>query len=117
MPDIQEVFNRIREKKTEKKKINESLRDAFANSKPYQDLTEELKRLKEKKKSMENEIRRDFEKDMAKLDEIKIDIESDNVLLSDLALNALVKGESVEIKDEYDTKYEPVFNVKFRKLG
>lgn len=117
MPDMQEVFNRIKEKKTEKKKINESLRDALANSQPYHDLVEELKRLKEKKKSMENEIKREFEKDLDKLDEIKIDIQTDNILLSDLALNALVKGETVEIKDEYDTKYEPVFSVKFRKLG
>jgi hypothetical protein len=117
MPDIQEIFDRIREKKGEKKKINESFRDALAGSKPYQDVIEEVKRLKEKKKSMENEIKREFEKDLEKLDEIKIDIQTDNILLSDLALNALVKGETVEIKDEYDTKYEPVFNVKFRKLG
>lgn len=117
MPELQDIFNRVKTKKHEKKKISESLRDAFSNSKPYQDLVEEYGRLKEKKKSLEAEIKRDFENDMAMMEQIKTDIQTDIQLMSDLALNSLMKGETIEITDEYDVKYEPLFTVKFKKLG
>ncbi|MDQ7814696.1 MAG: hypothetical protein RDU25_02765 [Patescibacteria group bacterium] len=117
MPDIQEVFSRIQVKKKEKKKIKSSLRDAFSTSKPLQDLIDELRRLKDKKKGLENEIKAQFESEMAEMEKIESDVKSDSELLNDLALNSLIKGEPVEITDENDTKYEPILNVKFRKMG
>lgn len=117
MPELQEIFNRVKTKKHEKKQINESLRDALANSKPYQDMVEEFNRLKDKKKSLESEIKREFENDLAKIEQIKTDIQTDIQLMSDLALNSLMKGETVEVTDEFDVKYEPLFTVKFKKLG
>ena len=37
-------------------------------------------------------------------------------MMSDIALNKIMKGETVEITDQYDNKYEPLFSVKFRKI-
>jgi hypothetical protein len=41
---------------------------------------------------------------------------NDAELLADLALNQLVSGETVEIVDENDQKYEPIFSVRFKKV-
>jgi hypothetical protein len=47
---------------------------------------------------------------------MKADAETDQEMLSDLALNTLVKGETVQVTDEFENKYEPVFVVKFRRV-
>ena len=48
-------------------------------------------------------------------EELKIEIETDQELLADQALNMYVKNETVEIKDEYDQTWYPVFKVSFKK--
>ena len=40
---------------------------------------------------------------------------NDIELMSDMALNKLVSGETVEVVDEAGDKYEPLFTVKFKK--
>jgi len=42
---------------------------------------------------------------------------NDNQLLSDIAMSQVAKGEKIEISDEYETKYEPIFSVRFKKIG
>lgn len=115
MSKLQEVFNRIQESKKEQKKIKDMYRDALLNSQEYQNAVEELKTLREKKKEIENNIQLDFSSEFDKLDTLKLDIENDMMLLSDAALTQLMKGETVEITDQYENKYEPVFSVKFKK--
>lgn len=113
--DIQEIFNRIQEAKKQQREIKSAYRDALANSEEYKKASEEIKILKEKKKKIEETIKADFNSEFAKLDGLKLDIETDNILLSDLALNTYAKGEKIEIKDQYENQYEPVFSVRFRK--
>lgn len=91
-------------------------RDALANSQSYQEVVEEINTLKEKKKKIEEGIRDDFRSEFDKLDTLKTDLENDKMLLADAAISQLMKGETVEIVDQYDNKYEPVFSVRFKKL-
>ena len=77
---------------------------------------EKLKKLKERKKQIEEIIKNEFSAEFNKLDALKLDIETDNQLLSDIAFNQLVKGQAVEVMDEGDNKYEPIFKVKFKKV-
>jgi len=116
MKNLQEVFVAIKELQKEQKVIKEAYRNVLSNSYPYQELIDELKVLKEKKKKMEQGFQDDMRADFTKLDSIKQDIESSQEILSDLAFNDLVKGEKVEVKDEYDNKYEPRFVVRFKKI-
>lgn len=117
MQDLKDVHERIHKTKQEKKKVNEVLRDVLAQSKPYQDVLEELKTLKAKKAQIETAIRSDFVKELEKMDQLKGDIQNDLQLLSDIALSMMMKGETVEITDEHDVKYEPVFKVSFKKAS
>lgn len=115
MPDLKEIHARIRAKKDEKKKVNTVFKDVLAQSKPYQDVLEELKKLKAKKIQIENEIRSDFGKEMEQLERIALDVKTDEMLLTDLSLTMLMKGQPLELTDENDVKYEPVFKITFKK--
>lgn len=115
MANLQEIFNRIQKSKKEQKEIKTMFRDALLNSKAHIEASEELKRLKDKKKQIEEGIKDDFRTEFDKLEVLKAEIENDSLLLSDAAMSAYVKGQTVEIRDEKDNRYEPVFNVRFKK--
>ncbi|MDO8499549.1 MAG: hypothetical protein Q7S66_02705 [bacterium] len=115
MQNLQEIFARIQETKKKQKDIKSAYREALMNSQEYQELSAKLKTLRERKKQIESTVKQEFSSEFTKLDDMQIDLESDTVLLSDIAMSKLMKGETVEVTDEYDNKYEPVFNVKFKK--
>ena len=112
----QEIFNRINELKKKQKDIKSMYRDALTNSGEYQALVDEINGLKDKRKKIEEGIKSQFNSEFDQLDEMKADIESDQILLSDVAINHIMKGEKLEIIDDKQNRYEPVFNVKFKKI-
>lgn len=114
---LREIFDRIKKTKKDRKEIKTIYSDALQNSKAFQDALEELKTAKEKKERIEATIRAEFIKEFEQLDTLKKDIDSNTELLSDLAFNSLVKGETVQIEDDDGTKYDPVFQVRFKKNG
>jgi len=116
MSKLQEVFNRIKESKEEQKKIKRSYKDSLENSQEYKDVLEKLQALKENKKQIEERINNDFKTELSRLDTIKLDIQHDTEMMSDLALNQLVAGKTVEVKDKNDNDYEPLFKVTFKKI-
>ncbi len=115
MVNIQEIFNRLEETKRKQKDIRKMFKDALANSSEYTEIIEKIKVLRDRRVQIEDSIKADFSSEFTKLDDYKIDIASDSELLSDAALTKLMKGETVEIVDDKDTKYVPVFSVKFKK--
>ena len=115
MQDIQEIFNRIQEVKKKSKDIRSAYKDALATAGEYKEIEEKIKTLRERKKQIETSIKNDFSGEFTKLEDYKIDLESDNVMLSDAALSKLMKGETVQVVDEYNNNYEPQFSVKFKK--
>ena len=116
MKNLQEVFNRLQKTKRKQKEIKLAYKDALLTATGYKELIEEIKTLKEKKKRKEQDIKNDFTQEFDKLEELKADSETDQEMLSDIALNNLVKGETVKVVDEAENDYEPVFNVKFKKV-
>lgn len=115
MNDLQTVFARIKETKRKQKEIRRVYKDALEQSRAYQDLLEKLDALKALKKSLEDDIKAELESDFQKLDAYKMHIINDTELMADLAINQLMAGETVEIVDENDQKYEPIFTVRFKK--
>ncbi len=115
MKNIQEVFDRISQLKKEQKNAKGAYKDALDNSDNYRKMTEELKALKEKKKQTETLIQRELGAQFQKIEDLKLEMESNKEMLSDIALTTVMKGETVEVKDEYGNVYEPVWSVKFKK--
>jgi hypothetical protein len=117
MAELQDVFHRIHATKREQREIRSMYRDALSTNKAYKDLIEGLDTLKAKKKQIEQETKNELGNDWEKLDLLKLHVKQDNELLSDLALNKLMAGETVALKDKDDQDYEPVFTVKFKKAN
>jgi len=117
MPDLKEIHGRIRAKKDEKKKVKTIFKDVLAQSKAYQDVLDELKKLKAKKLQIETEIRSDFGKEMEQIERLALDLKTDEVLLTDLSLTMLMKGQTLELTDDNDVKYEPVFRITYKKAS
>lgn len=115
MPDVQEVFNRIKETKRKAREVKQMYKDELESSAEYRDVIEKLEILKARKKEIEEYTKAQQEGEFRKLDAYKMHVKTDSELLSDLALNTLMKGETVNVKDENDQDYEPVFTVRFKK--
>ena len=115
MQDLQEIFNRIQEIKKKSKDIRAAYKDALASSGEYKEIDEKIKALRMRKKQIETSIKNDFSSEFTKLEDFKVDLESDNTMLADAALTKLMKGETVQVVDEYNNTYEPAFSVKFKK--
>jgi predicted nuclease with TOPRIM domain len=115
MQDIQEIFNRMQSIKKQQKDIRSTYKDALDSTPEYKEINEKIKTLRERKKQIENTTKESFSSEFTKLDDFKIDLESENVMLSDAALTKLMKGETVQVTDEYNNNYEPLFTVRFKK--
>lgn len=115
MQQLQEVFARIQAAKKQKKDLETAYKDALRSSLEYQEVNEKVKTLRERKKQIEATIRDQFSGELTKIEDLKIDIASDMEMLTDIAMTQLMKGETVEVKDEFENTYEPTFKVAFKK--
>ena len=97
-----------------KREITKMIRDELTQDTRYRELTEEMKKLRDERKSIENEIK-SHTASPQELDELKIEIQTDQELLADIALNMFTDKQAVEILDEYDQRWVPLFSVKFVK--
>lgn len=115
MSTIQEVFHRIKETRQKAKEVRKMFKDTLASNSEYQEILEKLETLKARKKAIETEVREDTSANFRQLDAYRMHIKNDNELISDLAINQLMSGETVEIVDADNNRYEPHFSVKFKK--
>lgn len=110
MQDIQKVFDDVQKLKKEQRELKKEYKYLLDNDDSYQKIVEEVKKLREKKKNIEDGNR------PSRLDEIKNEITGLNEMISDIAITTLMDGKSVYLKDEYETEYEPVYKVTFKKI-
>jgi predicted nuclease with TOPRIM domain len=116
MVNIQDVFNRIQEKRKESRSIKMLYRDALEASGEYREILEKLEQLKARKKQLEGVAWSEVgSKDKFEL--MKLDLKQDKEMLTDLALSTLMKGETVKVVDPDNNEYEPKFSVSFIKAN
>lgn len=115
MPNLEEVYRRMQDKKRERREIDRAFKDELAQHPRYPQLIEELQKLREEKKSIEGQVYAAANADAVKLDVLKLDIKTDRQMLSDIALNLYADGKTVEIVDENNTRWVPSFSVAFKK--
>lgn len=115
MNDLQEVFNRIRETRAKAREITKAYKNELLSNQEYQSVIEKIDTLKARKKQIEQQTMDAGVADFQKLDAYKMHIKNDKEMLSDLALNKLVSGDTVEVVDEAGDKYDPLFAVNFKK--
>lgn len=113
MQKLEQVYGRLQKAKKERREINKMIKDELNSNAQYQELIEEIKDLRDKKKSIEQDVKSGSDGD--RLEDLKLEIQTDQELLADIALNMYVNEETVEIVDENDEKWYPQFKVAFKK--
>ncbi|HOX10618.1 MAG TPA: hypothetical protein P5323_02360 [Candidatus Moranbacteria bacterium] len=117
MQNVQEVFNKIREMKKEQKDLRDMYKDALVQADKYEEIVEEIKVLREKKKEIEARIQAQLGRSWEKLEDLKLEVETHREMMNDVAISTLMKGETVMVKDEFDNAYEPIWKVNFKKTN
>jgi len=117
MQNVQEVFNKIREMKKEQKDLKDMYKDALVQADKYEEIVEEIKVLREKKKEIEARIQAQLGRSWEKLEDLKLEVETHKEMMNDVAISTLMKGETVMVKDEFDNAYEPIWKVNFKKTN
>lgn len=117
MKDIQEIFSQIKEMSDEQKKIRKEYKDALIQADNYEETIERLDTLKQEKKEIEERVQGQMGNRWDKLGELKQKASELKQMQNDIAMTDLMNGKTVEVKDEFDNLYEPVFSVIFKKTN
>jgi len=117
MQNIQEVFDQIQELKIERKEIMREYKDILVQASGYEEVTEDLEKLREKKKALEASVQAEMGMRYEKLEETRREIEKLNILLTDIAMTTLMKGENINLKDKNEVEYEPSYKITFKKIN
>lgn len=117
MKDVQEVFNELQTAKKEMKEIRKEYKDLLTQDAEYQEVVEKMNELREIKKQHELSAQRDMGSRWEKFEDLKGEVKSLQEMISDISLSTMMDGETVEVRDEYDTLYEPTYTVAFKKVN
>lgn len=113
---LQLIFDEVALKKQEKRDLNEMYKSALENMDHFIEIEEKIKALREEKKQIQEIAKSQLGRAYEKLEELKNEIATDRTRMTDVALNDLMKGVTVAVKDSFDNEYEPVWSVKFVKI-
>lgn len=117
MKDVQEVFSELQNIKKEMKEIRKEFKDILLQDAEYQAIVEKMNAVRETKKQHELSAQRDMGMRWERMEELKGEAKSLQEMISDISLSTLMDGETVEVRDEYDNLYEPIYVVGFRKVN
>ena len=117
MEKLQTVFDRMQKRRKELKEIRKMYKDGLDNDSRYNNLVEEIKTHRDKKKQIELEVQEHLGETFMKLEELRDDIATDQQMINDIAMTTLMDGKTVEVTDEYNNRYEPEFKVSLKKAG
>lgn len=114
---LQLIYDEIAEKKQTKKELQEMYKDALNSADEYLELTDKITELREKQKAIKEKIQAQLGRAWERLEDIKVEMDADKIRMTDVALNDLMKGVTVSVKDQYENEYEPIWNVRFKKIN
>ncbi len=115
MKEVQDLFYKIQDIKKKQRDIRVMVGDALKQSKAYQDVRQELNKVRDQKKEIERNVKSEYEKELSKLDDLKIDLESELEEFSDAALDQIMKGKVVKVRDSKNISYDVFVTAHFKK--
>lgn len=112
MRDPQSTFARINELKDQLKEKRAELKDCWLQSPDYQRVEQEIEALREKRLVLRQEINAMYPELVETIDVLKTDLKSEKEIFSDMMVAKAMKGEAIELRDQYEQPCLPFFNVK-----
>lgn len=110
--ELKDILLSIKEAKKKRSDIKKAVKSELGQSSLYQETLHQLDELKRQKAKIERQVK---QSDMEKAEQLSLFIKDETQLLSDVALNKFMKGETIEVRDDNDAVYEPRFTVKFKR--
>ncbi len=117
MKDIQEIFNELEVVKKTQKEIQTEYKDALNNANEFEEIQNQIKELTEKRKTIQGMVQAEMGQRFQDLEIAKDQQKELKQMLSDIAMSNLMDGKSIELKDTYDSVYEPQFSVTFKRTN
>ncbi|MDA3814746.1 MAG: hypothetical protein PF549_00055 [Patescibacteria group bacterium] len=114
---MEEVFEKIQEQKEIRKEITKEYKESLVMKDGYEELTEELKTLRDKKKTMENIVQAEMGNRWEELEKAKEEIKTYEQILTDIAMTSLMDGKNINLKDRNNAEYEPTYKITFKKIN
>lgn len=114
MKNAQEVYDRIQNTKKEIKELKKTLTDQYEQVPEYLDIQEELKKQRAKRKLITNKVDAENPTIVTKLEDLKIDLASDKEMLNDIVVSTVMRGETVELQNQYQQAVLPIFTVTLK---
>lgn len=115
MQDLKSVYDVLQMKKRERRELVKMFQDELKHNGEYQELSKQLKVLREKKKSFETQAKANALTDARQLDSLAEEIKGSTELLTDVVVAKFFARETVELTDEENNRLVPMFSVRFRK--
>jgi len=116
MGQLQDIFDKMQDAKKEQRHLRAVYKDMLTNYKGYKELTDKIKTLKDEKRQIEEVCKEQCSKELDQVEKLKFEIEADREAINDIVVNKLMKGENISLVDKFENEYEPIFNVKFRRI-
>lgn len=108
----QEVFARVNELKDQLKEKKNELKDCWLQNPDYERVEKEIEMLHEKRLALRQEINAMYPELIETIDVLKLELKSEKELFTDMMVAKTMKGESIELRDQYEQPCLPFFNVK-----
>ncbi len=115
MQDPQEIFDEIQEKKKRKKEIAKIFRDTLSQDSEYQENEEKLKELREKQKAIKLRVQEELGETWTEHEALTMELKDLEQILTDVILSSIMEGQSIQVRDQWDTLYEPVYKIVLKK--
>lgn len=113
MKTLQEILDRIKLQKSQRKVIKDSIQQELEESKSYTDAKEEIANQKHKQSLVISSVMAGRVGDAEKIDRLSLSIKADNELIADVVLSMYINGTPFESED--GTKIEPRFKVTLKQ--
>jgi len=115
MKDIQEIFNELQGLKKQTKEARKDYRNILTQDPEYQSILDDMEEFKINKKAIEIEAQSSLGSTWDKLEENKQKIKDLEQIITDVAMTDLMNGKTVEVRDEWDNLFEPIYKINFKK--
>jgi len=119
MPQLEIELTKEIEIKNQLRVHKAQLKDILEDNQEYQDLVEKGKGLNTRRRQILESVAKAFPNIMDAIEEAKAELKNQRELVSDVAINQLLRGEpatTMHYPDQPGYEWQPVITVKYKKV-
>lgn len=115
MKNLQEEWSKLEAIKADLKRAQKEMKTYYEQEEVWPELQEQQKQISTQKKAVKQSVHNRYPDLAVYIEDKKIDLASQREMVNDIAFSQMLKGETVEVQDQYEQIQIPLFTVKFQK--